>query len=156
MLDYVLKWFDLGRVKDIYPIVRARESVCAKHSTLGPALTPAGIYMFLDDCKRTIDVGKANPNHRMKLRWRLRNEVFGNSASADKFRKNLGMDENALFELSLKVAHVEHGIDFSKTFKEIDSHLLLIERALICETDPLSDSHGGVEKWEKEELEIVN
>jgi hypothetical protein len=69
MQKYVLEWTDLGRGKDIYPILRAYESVCAKHPKLGPALTPEGIYLFFDDSNRVIDVGKANPNHRMKLRW---------------------------------------------------------------------------------------
>lgn len=154
MRKYVLKWFNLGKVKDIYPIIREQpESVSAK---LYPQLLPLGIYLFLDDRKRMIDVGEANPKARMKLRHRIRNEIYENSYFADKLRR-LGMDRSAQLELSVKVATVEQGIDFSESPEEIDKHLHLIEKALICETDPWSNSHGGVDNWGKrEELEIVN
>jgi hypothetical protein len=117
-------------------------------------LTPAGIYIFFNDFGRVIDVGEANPNHRMKLRWRIRNEIYDNSASVKKFR-DIGIEHDALFELTIKVAHVIQGINhFDDT--ETDKSLRLIERALICETDPLSHSHGGVEQWHEEEIQITN
>ena len=154
MGKYVLKWCSVGKVKDIYSVIREQpESASAK---LYPQLSPPGVYLFLDDSKRVIDVGEANPKARMKLRHRIRNEIYHTSYFANKLVK-LGMDRNAQLELSVKVATVEQGIDFlGSSPEEVDNHLRIIERALICETDPWSNSHGGVNEWRKEDVEIVN
>lgn len=50
----------------------------------------------------------------MKLRHRIRNEVGDNSYFTHKLRK-LGMDRSEQIKLSIKVASVEQGIDFSET-----------------------------------------
>jgi len=152
MRKYVLEWSNLGKVKDVYPILRGHVSVSDK---LYPQLWESGVYLFLDDQKGIIDVGEANPKGR-GLRNRIRNEVYENSHFAHKLRE-LGMDRQAQLGLTVKVATVEQGIDFLEASpEEIDRHLRLIESALICETDPWSNSHGGIDKWRREEVEVVN
>lgn len=153
MRKYVLRWSNIGKVKDIYPILRERP--VSVSDELFPQLKELGVYLFLDEQKGVIDVGEANPTGR-GLRNRIRNEIYVNSAFSGKLN-NKGMDRTAQLELTVKVATVEQGVDFSDTPEEIDKHLHLIERALICETDPWSNSHGGVDNWRnREEVEIVN
>jgi hypothetical protein len=151
MRKYVLKWSTLGKEKDIYPLLRGKVSVSDK---LYPQLCNFGVYLFLDDEKGIVDVGKANPKGRA-LRTRTRNEIYESSAFVSKLTE-LGMDRNAQLDLTVKVATVEQGIDSGLSPEEVDKHLRLIESALICETDPWSNSHGGMNKWNKEEVEIVN
>jgi len=153
MRKYILRWFNLGKVKDIYPVLR--EKTAPVSDKLYPPLRKPGIYMFLDDQKGVVDVGEANAKTRA-LRTRIRNEIYDNSYFAGKLRK-LGMDRGAQLDLTVKVATLEEGIDFSELSpEEIDRHLRLIESVLICETDPWSNSHGGIDNWTKEEVEIVN
>jgi len=152
MRKYVLKWFNLGKVKDIYPVLR--EQNVSVSDKLFHQLKESGLYIFLDDQKGIIDIGEANPKGRA-LRNRIRNEVYDNSSFSQKLSK-LGMDKHAQLDLTVKVATVEQGIDFNAPPEEIDGHLRLIERALICVTDPWSNSHGDINKWRREEVEIVN
>jgi hypothetical protein len=152
MRKYVLKWSNLGKAKDLYSILRGPVSLSDKSY---PQLRKSGIYLFLDDQKGVIDVGEANAKRR-GLRTRVRNEIYPNSYFAHKLRE-LGMDSQAQRDLAVKVATVEEGIDFlEESPEEVDSHLRLIESALICETDPWSNSHGGIDKWRREEVEVVN
>jgi hypothetical protein len=153
MRKYVLKWSNLGKVKDIYPIIRERHVSISDEQY--PQLKEPGVYVFLDDQKGIIDVGEANPAGR-GLRNRIRNEIYENSAFSKKLI-GLGMSRPAQLDLTVKVATVEQGIDFSEIPEEIDKHLRLIEKVLICETDPWSNSHGGVDNWGKRaEVELVN
>jgi hypothetical protein len=153
MRKYALKWSNLGKVKDIYPIIKERP--VSVSDELFPQLKARGVYLFIDDQKGIIDVGEANPAGR-GLRNRIRNEIYANSAFSKKLI-DLGMERPAQLDLTVKVATVEQGIDFSESPEEIDKHLHLIEKALICETDPWSNSHGGVDNWgNREEVEIAN
>lgn len=152
MRKYVLKWFNLGKVKDIYPILREKRA--ADSDKLYPQLLESGVYLFLDDEKGIVDIGEANPKGRA-LRTRIRNEIYENSAFRRKLTE-LEMDAHVQLDLTVKIATVEHGIDYELSPEEVDKHLRLLESALICETDPWSNSHGGINKWKREEVEIVN
>jgi hypothetical protein len=152
MKSYILKWHKLGKVEDIYPILRGRVYLSDK---LFPHLRKSGIYLFLDDQKGVVDVGEANPKGRA-LRNRIINEIYENSAFFRKLEK-WGMDRPSQREFIVKIAAVEQGIDYANASpEEIDAHLRLIESALICQTDPWSNSHGGIDEWRKEEVDIVN
>lgn len=74
MRKYVLKWSSLGKVKDIYPIIR--ESQVSVSDKLYPQLKKSGVYLFLDDQKGVIDVGEANPAGR-GLRNSMDNKGIG-------------------------------------------------------------------------------
>jgi hypothetical protein len=83
MRKYVLKWSNLGRVKDIYPIIRERQVSVSDEQY--PQLKEPGVYLFLDDQKGIVDVGEANPGGR-GLRNRIRNEIYANSAFSKKLK----------------------------------------------------------------------
>lgn len=46
MQKYVLKWSKLGKVKDIYPIIRERQVSVSDERY--PQLKEPGVYLFLD------------------------------------------------------------------------------------------------------------
>ncbi len=153
MRKYVLEWSIIGKVKELYPLLRGKTVRDSDH--IFPQLMKPGIYMFLNDQGHVVDIGEANA-YKRGLRKRIRNEIYENSQFSKKL-KNMKMERSEQLELALKVGIVKEGIDFSRAPEDVDKHLRFIERALICHTDPSAHSHGGVENWAcREEIEITN
>jgi hypothetical protein len=150
---YTLNWSNLGKVNELYRILRNETVTISDKKYL--QLKQPGLYMFLDESKGIIDVGEANGKGRA-LRTRLRNEIYENSAFSKKITR-FGMLRPEQLNLIVKCALVEEGIDYSALSpEEIDKQLKLLEKALICATDPWAYSHGGVKKWRQDEIMIVN